>query len=346
MLLPARLLGALQPTCLSATPPPPTNRAPAGIFAQTFRRLAARGMEPGVLYPAVAIPSDAALAAAADGWRRGLPDLAAFCEGGPTFLSINRFERKKVGWLLGGRVGGSAGVGGLCCRALRADGQAACCSLAASQGMPGPNSAHLTAGRPMTVTCAQGVGLAIEALAELRARGARYAAARLVVAGGYDPRLPENVEHLAELRALAEARGVAASVRFLPSFTDAQRAWLLAAAAAVLYTPQHEHFGIVPLEAMAAGRPVVACDSGGPRESVVSGRTGYLCPPDAGAWADAMAALLAGGEAATLGAAARKHVEAKFSRSAFGQQLNERVVQLAEQRRAKRQQREARRRRA
>ena len=42
-------------------------------------------------------------------------------------------------------------------------------------------------------------------------------------------------------------------VWLLPSFSDVQRAALLAAATAVLYTPVNEHFGIVPLEAMAAG---------------------------------------------------------------------------------------------
>ena len=198
---------------------------------------------------------------------------------------------------------------------------------------------HLLA--PLTVTfpghpwppANQGIGLAIEALHELHKRGSQYASCRLVVAGGYDPRLAENVEHLQELRQLAQRLGVADAVAFLPSFTDAQRAWLLAAALAVLYTPQHEHFGIVPLEAMAAGRPVVACNSGGPKESVLSGRTGYLCAPAPAAWADAMAALLAGGEAEQMGGAARQHVSNNFSRAAFGNQLNEQVVALAAQRR-------------
>ncbi len=61
-----------------------------------------------------------------------------------------------------------------------------------------------------------------------------------------------------------------------------QRALLLAACTAVLYTPQNEHFGIVPLEAMAAGRPVVACNSGGPLESVLHLTTGMLCAPEPG----------------------------------------------------------------
>ena len=78
----------------------------------------------------------------------------------------------------------------------------------------------------------------------------------------------------------------------MASFTDAQRGALLAAAAGVLYTPPGEHFGIVPLEAMAAGRPVIACASGGPLESVAHGRTGFLCDPGPAAFAAAMARLL------------------------------------------------------
>ncbi len=81
-------------------------------------------------------------------------------------------------------------------------------------------------------------------------------------------------------------------MQFLPSFTDAQRTSLLAACVAVVYTPQNEHFGIVPLEAMAAGRPVLAVNSGGPRESVVDGQTGFLREPQPQAFADAMGRLL------------------------------------------------------
>jgi alpha-1,3/alpha-1,6-mannosyltransferase len=45
----------------------------------------------------------------------------------------------------------------------------------------------------------------------------------------------------------------------------------------VLSAAVQEHFGIVPVEAMYSGRPVVACASGGPRESVLDGETGLLC---------------------------------------------------------------------
>ena len=59
-----------------------------------------------------------------------------------------------------------------------------------------------------------------------------------------------------------------------------------------MYTPTNEHFGIGPVEGMLCGLPVLACDSGGPTESIVdsppSERTGWLRRPDAGVWADAL----------------------------------------------------------
>ena len=81
-------------------------------------------------------------------------------------------------------------------------------------------------------------------------------------------------------------------VWLLPSFLDAQRAALLAACRAVIYTPENEHFGIVPLEAMASSRPVIACNSGGPKESVLNGITGFLCEPQPSQFARAMEQLL------------------------------------------------------
>jgi len=37
---------------------------------------------------------------------------------------------------------------------------------------------------------------------------------------------------------------------------------------ALIYTPTNEHFGIVPLEAMYMEKPVIACNSGGPTETI------------------------------------------------------------------------------
>ncbi len=57
------------------------------------------------------------------------------------------------------------------------------------------------------------------ALAELLAR-TPSSRARLIIAGGYDARLSENMDHLKELKALVNELGVGQRVYFLPSFTD------------------------------------------------------------------------------------------------------------------------------
>jgi hypothetical protein len=66
-------------------------------------------------------------------------------------------------------------------------------------------------------------------------------------------------------------------VSFLPCVSAEQKAKLLSDCLCVLYTPENEHFGIVPLEAMAAGKPVLACKSGGPVESIIDRVTGFTC---------------------------------------------------------------------
>eukprot|EP00771_Trimastix_marina_P001996 gnl/Trimastix_PCT/3106.p1 GENE.gnl/Trimastix_PCT/3106~~gnl/Trimastix_PCT/3106.p1 ORF type:complete len:431 (+),score=101.49 gnl/Trimastix_PCT/3106:183-1295(+) len=137
------------------------------------------------------------------------------------------------------------------------------------------------------------LALAVDMLARLRDRDpALFRDTALVLAGGYDPQNRENVEHLQELKDAAQAAGIAEHVLFVPSFSTAQRSFLFAAARCLVYTPSNEHFGIVPVEAMYSGVPVIACASGGPLESVEDGVTGYLCAPDPGAFADAAHRLL------------------------------------------------------
>ena len=160
------------------------------------------------------------------------------------------------------------------------------------------------------------LGLAVEALALLPKR------VRLVLAGGYDPDLPENVEHARELEELAARLGVADRVTQRRSVSGDEKARLLARCACLLYTPENEHFGIVPLEAMHARTPVVAVDSGGPRESVVDGVTGRLLAPDPQIWARAVADLL--GDAAgrrAMGERGRERVRELFSLDAFADRL-------------------------
>jgi len=68
-------------------------------------------------------------------------------------------------------------------------------------------------------------------------------------------------------------------VRVRPQVEHVQMKSLYQRHQLVLYIPFDEPFGLVPLEAMAAGRPVIGSEQGGIRETVVHGETGLLVPP-------------------------------------------------------------------
>ena len=159
------------------------------------------------------------------------------------------------------------------------------------------------------------IGLLIEAYAYMTKTNSTVLPP-LVIAGGYDTQNAENVEYRGELGALAKELGV--PVDFRLDISDAERATLFQTALCVVYTPDKEHFGIVPLEAMFAGTPVLAVNSGGPLETVLDGETGFLREPTPRAFGDALLSLIADPSQATkMGQNGRKHVEATFGTKRF-----------------------------
>ncbi|EXJ75236.1 alpha-1,3/alpha-1,6-mannosyltransferase [Cladophialophora psammophila CBS 110553] len=134
------------------------------------------------------------------------------------------------------------------------------------------------------------IGLAIRAYHKLPPAALR--GTRLIIAGGYDQRVSENVEYHRELVDLAEGLGLSTAtaktvptalgipssiqVLFMLSVPGFFKETLLNTARLLLYTPSNEHFGIVPVEAMHHGVPVLASNSGGPLETIVEDETGWL----------------------------------------------------------------------
>lgn len=100
---------------------------------------------------------------------------------------------------------------------------------------------------------------------------ARHPAARFVIAGE-GPARPD-------LEAQAQRLGVAGRVTFYGYANDADRDRFLRASQAAVFPSLYEPFGIVALEAMAVGTPVVASATGGFREIVRHGHNGLLALP-------------------------------------------------------------------
>jgi D-inositol-3-phosphate glycosyltransferase len=144
----------------------------------------------------------------------------------------------------------------------------------------------------------------------------RLSGVELLVAGGPaepDASLDDDPD-ARRLRHVAAAAGVADRVRLLGAVPRADVPALLRSADAVVCVPWYEPFGIVPLEAMACGRAVVASAVGGIQDTVVDQVTGLLVPPRRpDALATALRGLLAAPtQALAFGIAGRDRVLARY----------------------------------
>lgn len=184
------------------------------------------------------------------------------------------------------------------------------------------------------------VALAIKAFAGLSSSERQDV--RLVIAGGFDSKIPENVRTYTELcelanslqlrhatakdATIAQAVPVNVSVVFLHSVPNDLKTTLLQTSRLLVYTPRHEHFGIVPLEAMLAGTPVLAANEGGPTETVISGQTGWLRNVSKTSdWTEVMRIALEDGEGekrlVEMGQWGRERVHAEFSKEKMAERL-------------------------
>ncbi|KAI0062067.1 alpha-1,3-mannosyltransferase ALG2 [Artomyces pyxidatus] len=239
------------------------------------------------------------------------------------------------------------------------------------ENLEDPDIAQITSDRPTFLSLnrfekKKNAALAIESFALLKKQLANegradFKVSRLVIAGGYDPRLEDNMMTLVSLIDRAKSNSLTYTlvtpttvsspttlppfntttdrpdVTFLLNFTTGQRSALLSAPStrALLYTPMNEHFGIGPVEGMACGVPVLACSSGGPTESVVDApaelRTGWLRPPDPEVWATALGEIvgLAEGERVALGERARRRAREHFGMEAMAEALESALAEAA-----------------
>ncbi|GIL08820.1 MAG: hypothetical protein BroJett033_3310 [Chloroflexota bacterium] len=145
--------------------------------------------------------------------------------------------------------------------------------------------------------------------------------ARFIVAGenaqtGADSAYRQRILAAAQADSLLQRR-----LHYLGFRADVER--VLAAADVVVCASRFEGFGMAVVEAMAAGRPVVSTNRGGPAETVVEGETGFLAAPgDAETLAARVIALLRDpARRAQMGAAGRARAVAQFSAAASAAQF-------------------------
>lgn len=153
----------------------------------------------------------------------------------------------------------------------------------------------------------KGTGVALEALAYLvNERGHDV---RLEMVGRGEPK------YVGDLRAFVEAEALTGRVKFT-DFMPLENLMRYYGQHDVLLfpTPRREGFGMVAIEAMSQGVPVIASDIGGPNDIIVDGETGYLVAPgQPAALADAVERLVvAPGRVVEMGRAAWQAVDQKY----------------------------------
>ncbi|MEU0195878.1 glycosyltransferase [Streptomyces afghaniensis] len=153
----------------------------------------------------------------------------------------------------------------------------------------------------------KGAAVAVAALA-------RLPGTELVIVGGPPADRLDDDPEVRRLRGIARDAGVADRVRFTGAVPSEDVPPLLRSADVVVCPADYEPFGIVPLEAMACGVPVVASAVGGQLDTVADPGTGRLVPPrDPETLARAVAGLLADPAAReACGAAGRRRVLSRY----------------------------------
>jgi D-inositol-3-phosphate glycosyltransferase len=175
----------------------------------------------------------------------------------------------------------------------------------------------------------KGVDLVIRALPHLREAGFDDVEL-LIVGGGGDSGVLDADPEVRRLMDLAAGLGVADQVRLQGQVSRGEMPGIFRSADAVVCAPWYEPFGIVPLEAMACGVPVVAAAVGGLRDTVVDRGTGLHVPPrDPEAIASALALLLGNPSLrAELGNAGKVRARTRYSWDRVAAET-ERAYQLA-----------------
>ncbi|PSO46884.1 MAG: glycoside hydrolase [Cyanobacteria bacterium SW_9_44_58] len=155
---------------------------------------------------------------------------------------------------------------------------------------------------------------------------------RLIIAGAYTPGQSDGDEK-ERISQIVQELGLSDITEFPGRISDENLPVYFAAADVCVVPSHYEPFGLVPIEAMASGTPVVGSAVGGLNFTVVSEETGLLVPPkDEQAFAEAIDRILSDSQWRNqLGENARKRMENEFSWEGVASQLSDLYGRMIEQ---------------
>ena len=172
---------------------------------------------------------------------------------------------------------------------------------------------------------------------------------KLYVCGGYDDRVFENKDYLKTLETLCDELDLKYlvldgknldlknitpediktkyDVIFIKSIPNLLKNLLISNSSLLLYTPSNEHFGIVPIEAMLLGTPVLAPNNGGPLETVSQNETGWLIEPKPEEWCRSILNCILTIDQKQIGSKCKTYAIENFSRKKIVvNNLNDRIL--------------------
>lgn len=151
---------------------------------------------------------------------------------------------------------------------------------------------------------------------------------RLVMGGYLSHRRKPEIDLLTEL-----ARKEQVSLQFVDLSTDEKMVHYYCRAKITAYLPYLEPFGLIPVESMACGTPVVGIKEGGVRETILDGEVGLLVDHDVDEIANAILTLFEDENLREqMGIKARKYAVEKWNKDSKGEQLEQYFYKIVDQR--------------